>query len=159
METNVIKTETVKESKKRNSANSLTLLIGTHKVALKSNVTSLQSVKAVVGAFIKNFDMNPKETKITLPNGTVIAVNSLDNARNFAKVLFPHEYLDKSGSKGTSEFMDVIKEVQKELYSLPINWDLVGTKDSKQILSQYKKATQKAIEGGKITVEQTKLIA
>ena len=171
METKVIKTGTTKvkvgtnksnnaptkEQKPKNEA--LTLLIGTHKVVLKTNLTTLKNVKSVVGAFIKNFDLNPKETIITLPNGTTLSARDLDNARNFAKILFPAQYLDASDSKESKHFMEVMSKVQVELYSLPIDWNFVGVKDSKQILSQYKKATQKAIEGGKITTDQTKLIA
>lgn len=142
-----------------NKKEKLTLLVGTHKVVLNSNLTTLKNVKAVVGAFIKNYDMNPKETKITLPNKTVLQVRDLDNARNFAKILFPARYLDASESKENKDFMEVMSKVQSELYSLPIDWNFVGVKDGKQILSQYKKATQKAIELGKITTTQTKLIA
>lgn len=154
METTNNTTKTAENKKEK-----LTLLVGTHKVVLNSNLTTLKKVKAVVGAYIKNYELDPKETKVTLPNKTVLNVRDLDNARNFAKILFPAQYLDASESKENKDFMDVMGKVQAELYSLPIDWNLVGIKDSKQILSQYKKATQKAIEGGKITTDQTKLIA
>jgi hypothetical protein len=151
--------ETTVNNKGNAKKEKLTLLVGIHKVVLNSNLTTLKNVKSVVGAFIKNYELNPKDTKITLPNKTVLAVRDLDNARNFAKILFPAQYLDASESKENKEFMEVMGKVQAELYSLPIDWNFVGVKDSKQILSQYKKATQKAIEGGKITTDQTKLIA
>ena len=142
-----------------NTKTQLTLLIGTHKVILRSNLTTLKSVKSVVGAFIKNYKMDAKETKITLPNGTLLNVTDLDNPKSFARSLFPDMYLDGSDSKETKDFLETMRKIQVELYSMPIDWGLVGIDNNKQILSQYKKAMQKAIEGGKITAEQTKLIA
>ena len=140
-----------KQAEADKKANQLILKIGTHKVPLRSNLTSLRSFKAVVGAYFTQFQLDKKEVKIELPNGTILSYSDLSTVKNFTKILFPSMYLDKSGDEQTKTFLDNIAKVQQVLFNTAIDWDIVGTKDGKQILSLYKSASTKAVELNKTT--------
>lgn len=132
-------------------AEALVVKIGTHKVTLRSNLTSLKAFKSVVSAYVAMYGLDKKETKIVLPNNTVLSLSDLNTIKNFTRVLFPAYYLDKSGDEETKTFLAGIIEVQKVLFDTPIDFSLVGTKDGKQILALYKSASKKAVELNKVS--------
>ena len=124
----------------------LVLQIGIHKVELRSNLTDLKSFKAVVNTYFKMYGLDKKETKIVLPNDTVLTYADLSTIKNFTRILFGGIYLDKSGSEETKLFLDNITKVQDVLFSTPIDWNVVGTKGGAEILTMYKNASKKALE-------------
>lgn len=129
-----------------NNENKLVLQIGIHKVELRSNLTDLKSFKAVVNTYFKMYGLDKKETKIVLPNDTVLTYTDLSTIKNFTRILFGGIYLDKSGSEETKLFLDNITKVQDVLFSTPIDWNVVGTKGGAEILTMYKNASKKALE-------------
>ena len=133
------------------------LTIGNHKVELQSKITTLKKVKTVVNSYIHLFKLDKKETTIILPNGTVLNYLDLNSVKAFAKVIFPAQYLDGKETEENKTFLENITKIQKVLYSLPIDWDLVGVRDIKLILGLYKNANKKAIEL-EILQQDTKLI-
>lgn len=124
----------------------LILKIGKHKVELQNKNTTLRKVKTVIASYFSIYNLDKKETVIELPNGTKLKLADLNNVKAFARVLFPAQFLDGSENEANEQFMSNLLKIQKVLYSLPINWDLVGTKDGKKILTLYKNANKKAIE-------------
>lgn len=143
-----------KDAKKKaeadKKASQMILTIGTHKVPLRSNLTSLKSFKSLVGVYFTQLGLDRKETKIILPNDTVLTYSDLNTIKNFSKLLFGGMYLDKSGNEETKLFLDNITKVQEVLFETPIDWNVVGTKDGAQILNLYKSASTKAVELQKV---------
>ena len=130
------------------------LKIGNHKVELQSKITTLKKVKTVVNSYFNLFNLDKKDTVIVLPNGTKLKYADLNTIRAFARVIFPAQYLDGAETEENKTFL---KNITKMVYSSQIDWDLVGTKDGKQILGLYKNANKKAIEL-EILDPETKLI-
>ena len=130
------------------------LKIGNHNVELQSKITTLKKVKTVVNSYSNLFNLDKKDTVIVLPNGTKLKYADLNTIKAFARVIFPAQYLD--GAE-TAENKTFLENITKMVYSLQIDWDLVGTKDGKQILGLYKNANKKAIEL-EILDPETKLI-
>ena len=133
------------------------LTIGNHKVELQSKITTLKKVKTVVNSYIHLFKLDKKDTVIVLPNGTKLKYADLNTIKAFARVIFPAQYLDGAETDENETFLENITKIQKVLYSLPIDWDLVGVRDTKLILGLYKNANKKAIEL-EILQQDTKLI-
>lgn len=133
------------------------LKIGNHKVELQSKVTTLRKVKTVVNSYFNLFNLDKKDTVIVLPNGTKLKYADLNTVKAFARIIFPAQYLDGSETQENKTFLENITKIQGVLFSLQIDWDLVGTKDGKQILELYKEANRKAIELA-ILDPETKLI-
>ncbi|MDR1018964.1 MAG: hypothetical protein LBM02_09720 [Lachnospiraceae bacterium] len=134
----------------------LTIKIGEKIViSLKNNTTTLRNVRTVINAHIQIFGLEKKNLQITLPSGSVISYRDLNNVRAFARILFPAEFLT---AEIDSVFAEQIREIQKVAYKLPLNWELVGSKDTKKILAIYKQATSVATEQGLIKGELTPLL-
>ena len=133
------------------------LKIGNHKVELQSKITTLKKVKTVVNSYFNLFNLDKKDTVIVLPNGTKLKYADLNTIKAFARVIFPAQYLDGAETDENKTFLENITKIQGVMYSLQIDWDLVGTKDGKQILGLYKNANKKAIEL-EILDPETKLI-
>jgi len=133
----------------------LILKIGTHKVELQNKNTTLRKVKTVVNSFFKLYALDKKTTKIVLPNDTILSYADLNTFKDFARVIFPAQFLDSSESEANVLFMDNLLKIQGVLYSMPIDWNLVGTKDGKKILALYKNANKKAIETEVVNSETT----
>ena len=152
-------TKAAKDAKKQaeadKKANQMVLQIGTHKVNLLSSVTDLKSFKGVVNAYFRQLNLDKKETKIILPNDTVMTFADLNTIKNFTRILFGGMYLDKSGNEETKQFLSNIDKVQDVLFSTPIDWNVVGTKNGAEILTLYKNASKKAKE---LNVTETLLI-
>lgn len=133
----------------------IVIKIGTHKVTLQSKITTLKNVKTVITSFFVLYGLDKKSTIITLPNGANLKFADLNTVKRFADVLFPAQMFDGLQTDANDIFKANLLEIQKVLYSLPIDWDLVGTKDGSKMLTLYKTANKKAIETLKVSAETT----
>lgn len=127
--------------------------IGTHRIILQSKITTLKKVKTVVSSYFTLYGLDKKTTVITLPNETNLKFADLNTVKKFADVLFPAQMFDGLQTEANDNFKANLLAIQKVLYSLPIDWSLVGTKDGSKMLTLYKTANKKAIETNVVSDE------
>ena len=133
--------------------------IGNRKITALSNITTIGAIKAQVGYMLKfNPTLKRSDLSITTPNGKVFKVSELNNPQSFIKMQFASVFTDFSQNKETEKAKELISEIVKNAYRMPLDWEKVGTSDATEITELFLKTAKAMQKVGQITEESLKLI-
>ena len=104
----------------------LTFKINGLEFEVEKQMTTLKGVRTIVSYTIEKFNLDKKTANLTLPNGAIIKVKTLNNTKLFEALLLPSIVLLDKDDESNLEIIEALDLVRKKVLRLPLNWDNVG---------------------------------
>ena len=104
----------------------LTFKINGLEFEVEKQMTTLKGVRTSVSYAIEKYNLDKKTANLTLPNGAIIKVKTLNNTKLFEAMLLPSIVLLDKEDESNLEIIEALDLVRKKVLRLPLNWDNVG---------------------------------
>ena len=104
----------------------LTFKINGLEFEVEKQMTTLKGVRTIVSYAIEKYNLDKKTANLTLPNGAIIKVKTLNNTKLFEAMLLPSIVLLDKEDESNLEIIEALDLVRKKVLRLPLNWDNVG---------------------------------
>lgn len=104
----------------------LTFKINGLEFEVEKQMTTLKGVRTIVSYAIEKYNLDKKTAQLTLPNGAIIKVKTLNNTKLFEAMLLPSIVLLDKEDESNLEIIEALDLVRKKVLRLPLNWDNVG---------------------------------
>lgn len=104
----------------------LTFKINGLEFEVEKQMTTLKGVRTIVSYAIEKYNLDKKTANLTLPNGAIIKVKTLNNTKLFEAMLLPSIVLLDKEDESNLEIIEALDCVRKKVLRLPLNWDNVG---------------------------------
>ena len=104
----------------------LTFKINGLEFEVEKQMTTLKGVRPIVSYAIEKYNLDKKTANLTLPNGAIIKVKTLNNTKLFEAMLLPSIVLLDKEDESNLEIIEALDLVRKKVLRLPLNWDNVG---------------------------------
>ena len=104
----------------------LTFKINGLEFEVEKQMTTLKGVRTIVSYAIEKYNLDKKTAQLTLPNGAIIKVKTLNNTKLFEAMLLPSIVLLDKEDESNLEIIEALDCVRKKVLRLPLNWDNVG---------------------------------
>ena len=98
----------------------LTFKINGLEFEVEKQMTTLKGVRTIVSYAIEKYNLDKKTANLTLPNGAIIKVKTLNNTKLFEAMLLPSIVLLDKEDESNLEIIEALDLVRKKVLRLPL---------------------------------------
>lgn len=134
------------------------LIINGKSYALKTDGTTMATIKKVISSVANARNIAKKDLRITLPNGRTISFKELDVFQDMVLEMNVGTFAGVDLSEECAEEAEKLKFLTKAAYNTPVSFNKLGSREESVFTEIANNTHVRLIESGAIEENFTKLI-